>query len=108
MKCCINDKNFISLLLSTELFKLEIQKYGEILCVHKPYFLMPGHVYVLQSIIILHVCFVTLCLECRHQGCIYNVYYALLKIDDRYTLTEQSTRLIESQIQHSKLNLCPS
>ena len=21
----------------------EIQKYGQILCVHKPYFLMPGH-----------------------------------------------------------------
>ena len=29
MKCCINDVNFISLLLlSTELFKFEIQKYG--------------------------------------------------------------------------------
>ena len=44
MKCCINDVNFIRLLLlSTELFKFEIQKYGQILCVHKPYFLMPGH-----------------------------------------------------------------
>ena len=44
MKCCINDANFIRLLLlSTELFKFEIQKYGQILCVHKPYFLMPGH-----------------------------------------------------------------
>ena len=43
MKCCINDVNFISLLiLSTELFKFEIQKYGQILCVHKPHFLMPG------------------------------------------------------------------
>ena len=42
MKCCINDVNFIRLLLlSTELFKFEIQKYGQILCVHKPYFLMP-------------------------------------------------------------------
>ena len=44
MKCCINDVNFIRLLLlSAELFKFEIQKYGQILCVHKPYFLMPGH-----------------------------------------------------------------
>ena len=46
MKCCINDVNFIRLLLlSTELFKFEIQKYGQILCVHKPYFLMLGHIY---------------------------------------------------------------
>ena len=46
MTCCINDVNFIRLLLlSTELFKFEIQKYGQILCVHKPYFLMPGHIY---------------------------------------------------------------
>ena len=38
--------NFIRLLLlSTELFKFEIQKYGQILCVHKPYYLMPGHIY---------------------------------------------------------------
>ena len=44
MKCCINDVNFIRLLLlRTELFKIGIQKYGQILCVHKPYFLMPGH-----------------------------------------------------------------
>ena len=44
MNCCINDVNFIRLLLlSTELYKFKIQKYGQILCVHKPYFLMPGH-----------------------------------------------------------------
>ena len=44
MKCCINDVNFIRLLLlSTELFKFAIQNYGQILYVHKPYFLMPGH-----------------------------------------------------------------
>ena len=50
MKCCINDVNFIRLLLlSTELFKFEIKKYGQILCVHKLYFLMPGHNYVLIS-----------------------------------------------------------
>ena len=46
MQCCITDVNFIRfLLLSTELFKFEIQKYGQILCVHKPYFLMPGHIF---------------------------------------------------------------
>ena len=46
MKCCINDVNFIRLLLlGTELFKFEIQTYGQILCVHKPCFLMPGHIY---------------------------------------------------------------
>ena len=45
MKCSINAVNFIRLLLlNTELFKFEIQKYGQILCVHKPYFLMPGHI----------------------------------------------------------------
>ena len=47
MKCCINNVNFIRLLLlSEELFKFGIQKYGQILCVHKPYFLMPGHIYI--------------------------------------------------------------
>ena len=46
MKYCINDVNFIRLLsLCTELFKFEIQKYGQILCVHKPYFLMLGHIF---------------------------------------------------------------
>ena len=46
MKCCINGMNFSrpSLLL-TELFKFEIQKCSQILCAHKPYFLMPGHIY---------------------------------------------------------------
>ena len=52
MKCCINDVNFNRLLLlSTELFKFEFQKYGQILCAHKPYFLMPGHIYDLNSYI---------------------------------------------------------
>ena len=56
MKCCINDVNFIRLLLlGTELFKLEIQKYGQILCVHKPYFLMPGHICVFMCVC-LYVC----------------------------------------------------
>ena len=36
--------NVIRLLfLSAKLLKFEIQKCGQILCVHKPYFLMPGH-----------------------------------------------------------------
>ena len=54
MKCCINDVNFIRLLLlSTELFKFEIQKYGQILCVHKPYFLMPRVTYKDSSALLL-------------------------------------------------------
>ena len=44
MKCCINGENVIRLLfLSAKLLKFEIQKCGQILCAHKPYFLMPGH-----------------------------------------------------------------
>ena len=42
----INDVNFIRLLLlSTELrITFEIQKCSQILCVHKPYYLMPGNI----------------------------------------------------------------
>ena len=48
MKCCINGGKFIRLLfLSAKLLKFEIQKCGQILCAHKPYFLMPGHIYSL-------------------------------------------------------------
>ena len=47
MNCCINGGNIIRLLLlSAKLLKFEIQKCGQILCAHKPYFLMPGHIYV--------------------------------------------------------------
>ena len=50
MKCCINGGNVIRLLfLSTKLLKFEIQKCGQILCAHKPYFLMPGHKYWLRK-----------------------------------------------------------
>ena len=43
MKCCIKyGVNFIGLLFL--LTKFEIQKCGQILCAHKPYFLMPGHI----------------------------------------------------------------
>ena len=46
MKCCMNGGNVIRLLfLSVKLLKFEIQKCGQILCAHKPYFLMPGHIY---------------------------------------------------------------
>ena len=46
MKYCINGENLIRLLyLSAKLFKFEIQKCGQILCAHKPYFLMPGHIF---------------------------------------------------------------
>ena len=65
MKCCINDVNFIRLLLlSTEVFKFEIQKYGQILCVHKPYFLMPGHIYKWKYVakyLVIH-------LKCKHYS----------------------------------------
>ena len=45
MKYCINGGNVIKLLsLSAKLLKFEIQKCGQILCAHKPYFLMPGHI----------------------------------------------------------------
>ena len=45
MKFCINGGNVIKLLfLSAKLLKFEIQKCGQILCAHKPYFLMPGHI----------------------------------------------------------------
>ena len=47
MKCCINGGKVIRLLfLSAKLLKFEIQKYGQLLCAHKPYFLMLGHKYV--------------------------------------------------------------
>ena len=49
MKYCIHDINFIRLLrLIIKLFKFEIQKCGQILCAHKPCFLMPGHIYKSQ------------------------------------------------------------
>ena len=48
MKCCISSGNTITILfLFTELFKFEIQKCGQILCAHKPYFLMLGHIYII-------------------------------------------------------------
>ena len=45
MKCCINGKTFAGIPCAyMKLFNFEIQKYGQILCAHKPYFLMPGHI----------------------------------------------------------------
>ena len=41
MKSCINIIR-LPLLLN----KFEIQKCGQILCAHKPCFLMPGHIYI--------------------------------------------------------------
>ena len=70
MKCCINSENFIRLLfLLTELFKFEIQKRGQILCAHKPYFLMPGHICTLvisYSYMIQWAC--VLCLLCTPEA----------------------------------------
>ena len=54
MKFCINGGNVIKLLfLSAKLLKFEIQKCGQILCAHKPYFLMPGHILYINS---MHAC----------------------------------------------------
>ena len=45
MNSCINGGYFIKLLhVSIKLFKFEIQNCGQILCAHKPYFLMPGYI----------------------------------------------------------------
>ena len=44
--CCIGYKNFIDkLCLEEKLGNFKIHKRGQILCAHKPYFLMPGHNY---------------------------------------------------------------
>ena len=52
MKYYINSNTFIRLLcLLMNLFKFEIQKFAQILCAHKPYFLMPDHIYVYIFII---------------------------------------------------------
>ena len=68
MKCYINDVNFIRLLLlGTELFKFEIQKYGQILCVHKPYFLMPGHIFVCIVTTIKEICSVHTLMHAKYK-----------------------------------------
>ena len=51
--CCINDRNCIRLqVLLMKLFKFKIYKCGQILCAHKPYFLMPGHNYVGEDLLL--------------------------------------------------------
>ena len=55
-KSCINGETFITVLrLVTKLFKSEIQKCSQILCAHKPHFLMPGHNYYYNIIIIITI-----------------------------------------------------
>ena len=50
MKCCISGRIVIILTFSSaKLLKFEIQKCGQILCAHKPYFLMPGHIYAIKG-----------------------------------------------------------
>ena len=45
MQFSINGGNVIGLLfLLAKLLKFEIQKCSQILCAHKPYFLMPSHI----------------------------------------------------------------
>ena len=46
--CCTSNKSFTDkLCLTTKLWNFKVQKSGQILCAHKPYFLMPGHIYSL-------------------------------------------------------------
>ena len=40
--------------VSAKLFKFNIQKCGQILCAHKPYFLMPGHIFAIVNLNVLH------------------------------------------------------
>ena len=61
MLCCIKGGNVIRLLfLSAKLLKFEIQKCGQNLCAHKPYFLMLGHIYTCMYVrgftTYLHMC----------------------------------------------------
>ena len=42
--CFTSNKSFTDkLCLSTRLWNFKVRKSGQILCAHKPYFLMPGH-----------------------------------------------------------------
>ena len=44
MNSCINGENCAGIAcVFVKLFNFEIQKCCQILCAHKPYFLMPGH-----------------------------------------------------------------
>ena len=48
LKSCINGENCAidsHVYIYMKLFKFEIQKCDQILCAHKPYFLMLGHIY---------------------------------------------------------------
>ena len=70
MKCCINGGNVIRLLfLSAKLLKFEIQKCGQILCAHKPYFLMLGHIYYSTDISIVFANMITV-ISKRYSHCL--------------------------------------
>ena len=102
MTCCINDVNCIRLLLlSTELFKFEIQKYDQILCVHKPYFLMPGHIlhiaieskkyenrWKLHSLSYTYVCMYFTCSS--HSTISHSHHYTLISCTVRMNNTSDS------------------
>ena len=48
---CISGDKFVKIpCLHKKLFDFEIQKCGQILCVHKTHFLMPGHIYTCVAI----------------------------------------------------------
>ena len=109
-KCCINGVNFIRLLLlSTELFKFEIQKYGQILCVHKPYFLMPGHIFVMHEIYRISICMqfqqvasyivfllFNMFVYKSSYRCFFIIIYTPRMIFDSFLVTPGAIRIIQS------------
>ena len=63
------------LFLLTELVKFEIQKCGQILCAHKPYIFMPGHIFhYIQPLISSQKFY---CYACKHAP--YNSNIILTK-----------------------------
>ena len=68
--CTISCESFIDTpRLDTKLLNFKIQKSGQILCAHKPYFLMPGNILscekdnTAKGIVEYCVCFATLILR---------------------------------------------
>ena len=68
---CSSCKSFIGQLrLDTKLWNFKVKECGQILCVHKPYFLMPRHIYIH----IVHVLWIV-CALYRHASSISFVFY---------------------------------
>ena len=94
MKSCINGVNFIRLLcLLIKLLKFEIQKCGQILCAHKPCFLIPGHkcsrvVLLYHHTVITTNIFMPLCTILCHD--LYVLLKALPPVCMKYTARGES------------------